>query len=210
LIAIGRTNRSPRRVCCWEYGSVPLPYHPSRRNFVRTPQTVASLENLGRVRLTKNFFFREFLYSEIAVMHGMHNVPDNPDLAIKAGQGLCEHLLEPLQATFGRISIRSGFRSAELNAFGNKQYSSCARKGKSEWNCRARRFREGSVTKIACSARHARDRHMRNQLQSFWPPGHVDNAGQPPRQRVINQFAAETGPTRRLHYSQQAHRALSK
>jgi hypothetical protein len=108
---------------------------------VRTPQTVASLENLGRVRLTKNFFFREFLYSEIAVMHGMHNVPDNPDLAIKAGQGLCEHLLEPLQATFGRISIRSGFRSAELNAFGNKQYSSCARneydRGRHIWNQRS-------------------------------------------------------------------------
>jgi hypothetical protein len=98
---------------------------------VRTPQTVASLENLGRIRLSKHFFFREFLYSEIAVMHGIRNLPDDPDLAIKAGQDLCEHVLEPLQATFGRISIRSGFRSAELNAFGNKQYSSC---GKNEYS----------------------------------------------------------------------------
>jgi hypothetical protein len=69
---------------------------------------------------------REFLYSEIANIHGLTNLPDDPDLAIAAGRGLCENLLEPLQATFGRISIRSAYRSPEVNALGNKLYKSCA------------------------------------------------------------------------------------
>nr|WP_246448697.1 hypothetical protein [Novosphingobium flavum] len=63
---------------------------------------------------------RDFLYSEIAAVHGIANIPDDPDLAIAAGTRLCEDLLEPLQAVFGRIVIRSAYRSAELNAFGNR------------------------------------------------------------------------------------------
>ena len=47
------------------------------------------------------------------------NIPDDPDLAIAAGRALCEKLLEPLMARFGRISIRSAFRSVEVNALGN-------------------------------------------------------------------------------------------
>lgn len=70
---------------------------------------------------------RDFLYSEIAAIHGVNNVPDDPDLAIKAGSQLCEELLEPLQATFGRIAIRSAFRSCAVNEFGNKNNYSCAR-----------------------------------------------------------------------------------
>ena len=50
---------------------------------------------------------REFLYSEIAQMHGMRNVPDDPDLAILTGTRLCEELLEPLNARWGRIIVRS-------------------------------------------------------------------------------------------------------
>ena len=62
---------------------------------------------------------RDFLYSEIANVHRMANLPDDPDLAIAAGRRLCEHLLEPLQATFGRIAIRSAYRSPAVNAYGN-------------------------------------------------------------------------------------------
>jgi hypothetical protein len=40
---------------------------------------------------------RDFLYCEIARINGMVNLPDDPDIAIAAGRGLCEHLLEPLQ-----------------------------------------------------------------------------------------------------------------
>jgi hypothetical protein len=69
---------------------------------------------------------RDFLYSEIAAVQGMTNLPDDPDLAIAAGRALCTHLLEPLQATFGRIALRSGYRSPEVNGFGNAHNLSCA------------------------------------------------------------------------------------
>lgn len=93
---------------------------------MRKPRSVRSLEALGRVRLSPSFFMRDFLYSEIAAMHGFQNVPDNPDLAIAAGSQLCEELLEPLQSAFGRISIRSAYRSPQVNAFGNANRLNCA------------------------------------------------------------------------------------
>jgi hypothetical protein len=86
----------------------------------------AALEKLGRVRLSPNFFFREFLYSEIANYHGIPNLPHHPDLAIEAARGLCMHLLEPLTAAFGKISIRSAYRAPEVNAYGNKHGLNCA------------------------------------------------------------------------------------
>ena len=86
----------------------------------------AQLEEFGRTRLSPNFFMREFLQSEIATWHGMRNVPENPERAVWAGQQLCNHLLEPLQATFGRIHVRSGYRSPEVNAFGNQHKLNCA------------------------------------------------------------------------------------
>lgn len=87
---------------------------------VRRPGSMRGLENLGRVRLSANFFLRDFLYSEIANFYGIPNVPRFPDLAIETGRHLCEQLLEPLQSTFGRIAIRSGYRAAEVTAFGNQ------------------------------------------------------------------------------------------
>jgi hypothetical protein len=56
----------------------------------------------------------------------LSNIPDDPDLAIEAGRRLCEELLEPLQAAFGRIAIRSAYRSCEVNAFGNANGYNCA------------------------------------------------------------------------------------
>ena len=94
---------------------------------MRQPKSVKALEDLGRVRLSENFFLRDFLYSEIAVIHGFQNIPDDPDLAIAVGKILCETLLEPLQQTFGRISIRSAYRSPEVNDFGNRHKLNCGR-----------------------------------------------------------------------------------
>jgi hypothetical protein len=74
-------------------------------------RTVRALEELGRVRLSRSFFMRDFLHSEIANFYGMPNIPDDPELAIHVGKRLCEELLEPLAATFGRIAIRSAYRS---------------------------------------------------------------------------------------------------
>ena len=92
-----------------------------------TPQSVAALEEFGRTRLSPSFFMRDFLYSEIAAVHALSNVPDDPDLAIAAGSRLCEELLEPLQQRFGRIAIRSAYRSCAVNAFGNEHGHNCAR-----------------------------------------------------------------------------------
>lgn len=73
---------------------------------MKPPTSVASLTKFGRVRLSKSYFMRDFLFSEIAAIHGLPNLPSGPDLAIIAGTRLCEDLLEPLQEAFGRIAVR--------------------------------------------------------------------------------------------------------
>lgn len=114
-------------------------------------QTVTALEKLGRVRLSKSFFMREFLYSDISNVHGIPNIPDDPDLAIITGKHLCEELLEPLQETFGRIAIRSAYRSRAVNAYGNAHKLNCA----SNENNHARhiwdhRDADGHIGAMAC------------------------------------------------------------
>jgi len=86
-----------------------------------------SLETLGRVRLSRHFFMRDFLYSEIGNFHQIQNLPDDPDLAIANGRAFCETLLDPLEETFGRVAVRSGYRSRELNQYGNENRLNCAR-----------------------------------------------------------------------------------
>jgi hypothetical protein len=98
---------------------------------MRKPQSVQTLTDFGRVRLSKSFFMRDFLFSEIASIHGFANIPEDPDLAIAAGQRLCEDLLEPIQDVFGRIAVRSAYRSHEVNGFGSEQM----RAGKAGYNC---------------------------------------------------------------------------
>lgn len=97
---------------------------------MRRPVSMRGLEDLARVRLSQHFFLRDFLYSEIAALYGIPNIPDDPDLAIAAGRRLCEELLEPLWHTFGGIHVRSGFRSVRLNDFGNVHDLNCARSEK--------------------------------------------------------------------------------
>ncbi len=94
---------------------------------MRTPRSMWSLETFGRVRLSKHFYMRDFLMSEISAFHGIPNIPDDPDLAIRHGQRLCQDLLDPLEETFGRLAIRSGYRSAALNTYGNENKLNCAR-----------------------------------------------------------------------------------
>lgn len=50
------------------------------------------------------------------------------NLAIASGKSLCEQVLEPIQQAFGRIGIRSGYRSSTVNAKGaeNKNQYNCA------------------------------------------------------------------------------------
>ena len=72
---------------------------------MRVPQSIDALEELGRIRLSQSIYMRDFLYSEISNFYGVPNIPENPELAIEVGKRLCEELLEPLNATFGRIAI---------------------------------------------------------------------------------------------------------
>jgi hypothetical protein len=118
---------------------------------MRSLKSVDSLEDFGRVRLSKSFFMRDFLFSDIAAVHGLLNVPSDPALAIAAGTKLCEELLEPLQDRFGRIAIRSAYRSEEVNALGNSLGQNCARNeanfAKHIWD---RRDADGHMGATAC------------------------------------------------------------
>jgi len=106
--------------------------------------SVRQLEEFGRAQLSKSFFMREFLYSEISQVHGLANIPDDPELAIAAGKRLCEEVLEPIQERLGRISIRSAYRSTAVNALGaanNNQYSCAADNAACHtWDVRERGF----------------------------------------------------------------------
>lgn len=93
--------------------------------------SVSKLTDFGRVRLSGSFFARDFLYSDIAAIHRLANIPDDPDLFVAAGSRLCQDLLEPLQDAFGRIAIRSAYRSCEVNGLGNEMQKA----GRSGYNC---------------------------------------------------------------------------
>lgn len=87
---------------------------------------IATLDNFARTRLSDSFFMRDFLFSETAATLGLSNVPTNKALALHAGKGLCQNVLEPIQSAWGRIHIRSAFRSEEVNQAGNDLGASCA------------------------------------------------------------------------------------
>lgn len=88
------------------------------KTFDMDPTTYSGLDALGRIPLSDNFHLREFLYSEISAHYGIRNVPTDISRAVSSGRELCQRLLEPLQQAFGRIHIRSGYRSQEVNAKG--------------------------------------------------------------------------------------------
>ena len=89
-------------------------------------QTLRDIENFGRTRLSKSFYMRDFLHSEISQLEGIANLPSDLQLAIHVGKHLYEDLLEPLQDRFGRIAIRSTYRSAKVNEIGNRKGYRCA------------------------------------------------------------------------------------
>jgi hypothetical protein len=139
------------------------------------------LEDLGRVRLSANFYMRDFLYSEIANFYGIPNIPTDPDLAILAGRQLCETLLEPLQATFGRIAVRSAFRSAEVNGFGHRHGGQCASNAANAayhiWDMRDREGCMGAGASIVIpwfADRHAKGADWRSL--AWWIHDHLPYA----------------------------------
>jgi hypothetical protein len=136
---------------------------------MRKPGSVRGLEDLGRVRLSPNFFLRDFLHSEISQVHSIPNIPDDPDLAIAAGTQLCTQLLEPLAQRFGRLSIRSAYRSQAVNEFGNRHKLNCARNEASYaghiWDVRDAGGRMGAT---ACIIVHALIPHY--EATGAWEP----------------------------------------
>lgn len=74
---------------------------------------------------------RDMLHSEIAQIHGLANIPENPNLAIEVGTRLCEDLLEPLQDRWGRVAVRSAYRSPEVNQLGSEMMNA----NKAGYNC---------------------------------------------------------------------------
>jgi hypothetical protein len=114
---------------------------------------VKNLEELGRVQLSKSFFMREFLYSEISQIEGIPNIPDDPELAIAAGKQLCEQVLEPIQDALGRVTIRSAYRSCEVNQKGaenNNQYNCSNNESNYAGHIWDRRDQNGYMGATAC------------------------------------------------------------
>lgn len=91
-----------------------------------SPSPMNALDDFGRERLSKHYFMRDFLYSEVAEVHGIPNVPNDAELAIRSGKALCRNLLEPLRRVFGHVTIRSAFRSASVNGFCNCHKMNCS------------------------------------------------------------------------------------
>ena len=110
-----------------------------------------ALEAFGREQLSKHFYMRDFLYSEISAAYGIPNIPLDPEMALKAGRGLCENLLEPLHRTFGHVVVRSAFRSRVVNAYGNALGFNCGsnerNRAKHIWDWPAK---DGSIGATAC------------------------------------------------------------
>lgn len=119
----------------------------------RKPSSVKSLTNLGRERLSRHFFMRDFLNSEISNFFQIPNIPDDPSLAIAAGQALATELLDPLVDTFGPIAIRSAYRSPAVNEFGNKHNLGCASNERNRaghiWDQRDAEGRMGATVSVA-------------------------------------------------------------
>jgi hypothetical protein len=145
---------------------------------MKPPKSMRGLEELGRVRLSESFFFRDFLYSEIAAFYGIQNLPDDPVLAIEAGSALCENLLEPLQMVFGRIAVRSGFRSRRVTEFGNKHGFGAGAKGNAAYHVwdipdPAGRIGAGACIVIPSFASSYRDGADWRKL-AWWIHDHLD------------------------------------
>lgn len=119
------------------------------------PLSYAGLDRLGRIRLSNSFHMREFLYSEIAVHHGLRNVPDADRVqdAVYTGSKLCELLLEPLQQQFGRVHVRSGYRSRQVNAAGVGKHNCAAdNDGFHTWDHPSSRHGRGATACISLPA----------------------------------------------------------
>lgn len=143
------------------------------------PASVRTLEELGREQLSAHFFMRDFLYSEIASVHGLQNIPDDPVHAVQSGRRLAQDLLEPLVATFGPIVVRSAYRAPVVNEYGQRVYKSCssneANRAAHIWDQRDAAGNMGASTSVVIpwfARRYAEGRDWRDL--AWWLYDHLD------------------------------------
>lgn len=146
----------------------------------KRPGSVNGLDDLGRVRLSRYFLARPFLYSTIGDFYGIQNLPDDPDLFIEAGTRLCTELLDPIHETFGNVEIRSAYRSPAVNAKGQK-LGSCASNEANRaghiWDQRDARGHMGATASIIIpwfARRYAQGRDWRDL--AWWVHDHLPYA----------------------------------
>lgn len=75
-------------------------------------------EALARTRLSKHYILRDFLFSIESSVLGFSNYPEHPQLVIDAGRAICEKVLEPIHAQFGRPALTFGYMSRQTIEFG--------------------------------------------------------------------------------------------
>ena len=83
---------------------------PENRRGRPTPE---QYEALARVRLSKHYILRDFLFSTECAARGLSNYPEDPDMVIRAGKALCEKLLEPIRERWGHVITTFGYQSRE-------------------------------------------------------------------------------------------------
>lgn len=81
-------------------------------------KALAEYDALTRTRLSENFILRDFMYSTQAEVLRLPNLPEDPDMVIKAGKVLCEKVCEPVLARWGRFAITFGYQSRGLIEYG--------------------------------------------------------------------------------------------
>ncbi|WP_366656600.1 hypothetical protein [Fodinicurvata sp. EGI_FJ10296] len=148
---------------------------------------------------------RDMLYSEIANFYGIPNIPDDPSLAIAAGTRLCEELLEPIWLRFGRISIRSAFRSCAVNEVGVGKHNCASNEANYAAHIWDRRDANGYMGATACVVvqsflpHYERTGHW--QALAWWLHDHLpNNAGLTffPKLAAFN-ISWHENPTRSLY-----------
>lgn len=65
------------------------------------------------MNLTWRFQLADFTRSDLALRHGVDNVPSEPNIANL--RRLCETILQPICDWYGPVQITSGFRCQQLN-----------------------------------------------------------------------------------------------
>ena len=90
-----------------------FPYHPKQVVIYCGENDLAASDTVSAATVFDRF--RQLYY---LIRKKIPNIPDDPNLALNVGRKLCTEVLEPIQERFGRICVRSAYRSSAVNAKG--------------------------------------------------------------------------------------------